>query len=388
VLPFSYALRNLGRRATRTALTLGGVALVAFLVILMAAFARGLDRTVAGSGRADVAVVTGSTGETDLVRSFVSLGVARQIANGAPGVLEVDGRRAASVELHAATRVGDRVGLLRGVTPEAYLVHPVLTFVEGVEPRRPWEIGVGRLAAARMGLPDEALAVGRKVALEGREWTVSGRFAAPGTVLEAEVWARLDDALVAMRRVDVSAVALRMTSPEDFPDVLEYVRRPRFETTAIREAHPDAPPGEDKSLFGTLRSRLAPLASVSWLMAGLVLVGGVFACTNTMFAAVLARTREMGTLRAIGYGPFAIGASLLQEALAIGAAGGFLGFAAATALGEVPLRYPAGAFYLDVGSGVRFAGLGAALLAGFLGGLLPAVRALRLSITDSLGGKL
>jgi putative ABC transport system permease protein len=118
-----------------------------------------------------------------------------------------------------------------------------------------------------------------------------------------------------------------------------------------------------------------------------VLVGGVFACTNTMFAAVLARTREMGTLRAIGYGPAAIGASLLQESLAIGAAGGLLGFLAATLLGEVPLRYPAGAFYLDVGSGVRFAGLLAALVAGFLGGLLPAVRALRLSITESLGGK-
>lgn len=387
MLPLSYALRNLGRRATRTLLTLTGVGLVAFLVILTSAFARGLDRTVAGSGRDDVAVVVGSSGETDLVRSFVPLGTARRIATEAPGVLEVRGRRAASIELHAATRVGDRVGLFRGVTPEAFDVHPAVVVVEGVEPRAPNEVMAGRLAAARMGMPDEALAVGRTLRLEGRDWTVVGRFAAPGTVLEAEVWGRLDDVMAATRRVDVSAIALRLESPDRFDDVHEYALRPSLETTAIREAHSAVPAERDRSLYGTFRARLAPLATVAWLMAGLVVVGGVFACANTMFAAVIARTREMATLRAIGYAPLALGFSLLQESLAIGAAGGLLGFAAATLVGEVPLRFPAGAFFLDVGSNVRFAGLLAALGAGLLGGLVPAARALRIPLTDALGGK-
>jgi putative ABC transport system permease protein len=238
-----------------------------------------------------------------------------------------------------------------------------------------------------MGLDDRDLAVGRTIRLEQRDWTISGRFAAPGTVLEAEVWGRLDDVLAATKRVDVSAIALRLESPERYEDVHEYALRPSLEATAIREAHSAVPPDKDRSLFGTFRARLAPLASVAWLMAGLVVVGGVFACTNTMLAAVLARTREMGTLRAIGYGPFALGVSLLQESVAIGAAGGLLGFAAATLVGEVPLRFPAGAFFLDVGSNVRFVGLLAAGAAGLLGGLVPAWRALRVPLTDALGGK-
>ena len=107
-----------------------------------------------------------------------------------------------------------------------------------------------------------------------------------------------------------------------------------------------------------------------------------------MFAAVLARTREMGTLRALGYGPAAVGVSLLEESLLLGLSGGVLGFTAASLVGEVALRFPMGAFFLDLGSTVRFMGFFAALAAGLLGGLVPAARAVRLPLTDALGGKL
>jgi putative ABC transport system permease protein len=193
------------------------------------------------------------------------------------------------------------------------------------------------------------------------------------------MWARLEDVMQASRRVDVSAVALRLTSPAQYPQVHLYAsRNPALEITAMRET----------ALFGAFRRILAPVSTLAWLMAGLVLVGGVFACANTMFAAVLARTREMGTLRAVGYGPLAVGASLLEESLLLGAAGGLAGFLVAAAVGEIARRFPAGAFFLDVGSGVRFVGLLAAFGAGLLGGLVPAWRAIRLSLVDSLGGKI
>jgi putative ABC transport system permease protein len=378
VLPFSYALRNLSRRAVRTVLTLLGVGLVAFLVILMTGFATGLDASVSRSARADVAYVLGSTGETDLVRSFVSMGGAQEAAQSAPGVLEVDGRRAASVELHSESRVGNEIVLVRGVTDAAWLVHPEVTLVEGVEPRGAFELMVGRLAAARMGVPDATLAVGRTVKLENRDWKIVGRFAAPGTVLEAETWARLDDLMAATRRVDVSCTVLRLTSPDRLSDVqLWAARNVRLEVTATTAT----------KLYGALRSALAPVASLAWIMAALVLVGGLFACANTMFAAVLVRTREMGTLRAVGYGPAAIGVSLLQESLLLGVAGGLLGFLAASAAGEVALRFPSGAFVLDLGSGVRLFGLGAAAAAGLLGGLVPAIRAVRIPLSQALGGR-
>lgn len=379
MLPFSYALRNLTRRRARTGLTLGGVALISFLVILLCGFARGIDQSVQGSARDDVAILVGTSGETDMIRSFITRGSAEEAAAGMPGVLTVDGRRAASVEIHTATRVGDRVGLLRGVTPAAYLVHPAVVVVEGVEPRGPYELMAGRLAAARMGIPDGDLAVGKSIRLEGRDWKVVGRFAAPGTVLEADLWARLDDVMTASRRVDVSCVAVRLESPAAFPRARLYAaQNVRLEITALKQS----------DVFGALRKTLDPVASLAWLMAGLVLVGGVFGCANTMFASVLARTREMGTLRAVGYGPFSLVSSLMQEALLLGGLGGLAGFAAASALGEIPLRYPLGAFYVDLGSSVRFLGLGAALAAGFVGGVVPAWRAVRLPLPDALGGKI
>ena len=142
------------------------------------------------------------------------------------------------------------------------------------------------------------------------------------------------------------------------------------------------------ALFGALRRALMPVATLAWVMAALVLVAGVFGCANTMFASVLARTREMGALRALGYGPFAVGASLLEESMLLAALGGAIGFAAASLVGEVPLRYPLGAFYVDLGSAVRFLGLCAAFAAGLLGGIVPAWRAVRLPLPDALGGRL
>jgi len=379
MLPLSYALRNLARRRARTGLTFVGLALITLLVILMTGFARGLDQSAAASARDDVAIVVGASGETDLIRSFLAEGAAVEIAQSAPGVADVGGQRAASIELHTATRVGDRVGLLRGVTPAAYLVHAAVVVVEGVEPRGPYELMAGRLAAARMALPDEALAVGRTIRLENHAWTVVGRFAAPGTVLEAEMWGRLDDVKSASRRIDVSCVALRMKDPAQFPRIHLYATQNlRFEATAVRQAE----------IFATLRAALLPVSVLAWVMAGLVLVAGVFGCANTMFAAVLARTRETGALRAIGYAPAAVAFSLLQESVLLAGAAGLLGFGAASVVGEIPLRFPLGAFFVDLGSGVRFLGLAAALAAGAVGGIVPALRAVRMSLPDALGGKL
>ena len=174
-------------------------------------------------------------------------------------------------------------------------------------------------------------------------------------------------------------MAVRLDSPASMKKVELWVNRNgvAYEIMAVPETR----------LFATLQKALKPIAGLAWLMALLVLIGGVFACTNTMFAAVLARTREVGTLRAIGYGPFAVGLSLLQEALLLGLMGGLLGFWIAGLFGEVPLKFPMGAFYLDLSPTIRLAGLGSALLAGLLGGLVPAWRAVRLPLPDALGGK-
>jgi putative ABC transport system permease protein len=380
MLPFSYALRNLGRRGIRTVLTLVGLALITVLVILTDGFARGLSKTAAGTASPDVVLLVGAEQEFDLVRSFVTEGNARAAVASLPAVAEVDGQRAIGLELHVATRRGDQVGTLRGVEPAAFLVHQRVTLIEGVEPNGERELVAGRLAENRIGLPDGALDVGKTVELEGVTWKVVGRFAAPGTVLEAELWGRLQDVMTATRRVDVSCVVARLTSPERLEDVQVWAARNKvaYEITARSE----------REMYAALSETLAPITLLARLMAFLVLAGGVLALTNTMFASVLARTREMGTLRAVGYGPWAVGVSLMQESLLLAAFGGVAGYLVAGFFGEVPLKFPNGAFYLDLSAPVRLTGVGAALLAGVLGGLVPALRAARMPLVDALGDKL
>ena len=378
MLPLSYALRNLWRRRARTVATMSGIALTTLLVVVMTAFAAGLGRAGGKSARDDVVVLVGTSSEADLVRSVVPRGNAEAAAAAAPGVLSQGGMRAASVELHIATRTGDRIGLLRGVTPGAYVVRPQVTVVEGKEPREPFELMAGRLAATRMGLDESTLAVGSTIRLEHRDWKIVGRFAAPDTVLEAEMWVRLEDLMLATKREDVSCVALRLESMDRTAEVSYFAaKRLDLEIVAVPE----------RALMATLERGLLPITALARWMALLVLAGGGFACANTMFAAVLARTRELGTLRALGYSPLAVAFALIQESALVAFLGGAIGLFLALAIGNVSIRFPMGAFTLELDVARRGLGLGAALASGLLGGIVPAWRAVRMPLVDALGGK-
>lgn len=378
LLPFDYVLRNLLRRRTRSLLTIAGIAVTTMLVIAMHSFARGMTSAGEQSARDDVVLLLGTSAEVDLVRSVVPRGSAEVAAAAVPGVLTVDGQRAASVELHIATRRGDQIGLLRGVTPAAYLVHSAVTVVAGREPRAPFELMVGALAAARMGLPQEAVAVGAELELERRTFKVVGQFAAPGTVYEAELWGRLADVMLATKREDVSCVVLRLTEPGRLGEVELFAgRRLDLEIVAVPE----------RELMRTLASSLAPIAALARWMAALAVIAGAFACANTTFAAVLARSRELATLRSIGFAPAALAASIVLEALCVAFAGGAIGVLAALGLGDIALRYPMGALRLSPDLDSRWIGLFAALASGLLGGIVPAVRAVRIPLVEALGGR-
>jgi ABC-type lipoprotein release transport system permease subunit len=378
MLPFHYVLRNLQRRSTRSLVTVAGIAATTLLVIAMEAFATSMHAAAGSSARPDAALLLGISAEVDLVRSVIARGNAEIAAAAAPGVMTVAGQRAASVELHIATRNGEAIGLLRGVTPAAYLVHEEVQVVEGREPRLPQEIMVGALAGPRMGLPPEALAIGKTLHLERTDFTIVGRFAAPGTNYEAELWAGLQDVMNATRREDVSCVAIRLESPEQFADLSLFAnRRLDLEIAAMPETE----------LHAALASSLVPIAALARWLALLAIIAGAFACANTMFAAVLSRTRELATLRALGYSPAAVALALLQEALLVAFVGGAIGVLMALACGDIALRYPMGALRLRADLDSRALGLAAALVSGLLGGMVPAWRAVRLPLIEALSGR-
>lgn len=378
MLPFAYVLRNLTRRGTRTAVTLLGLAATSILVVAMHAFASGMERAGAHSADPAMAFLLGVASEVDLVRSVVPRGSAETAAASVPGVLTVGQRRAASIELHIASRVADQVALLRGITPAAWLVHRDVQITAGREPAGPFELMVGALAHTRMGLPKEAIAIGKTIQLERRDFTIVGRFESPGTMLEAEFWGRLEDIMLATRREDVSCVVLRLESPERLGEVQVFTqRRLDLELTTMSA----------RELLTSLTESLVPILALARWMAVLAIVAGAFACANTMFAAVLARTRELATLRTIGYTPTALATSLVLESALTALAGGGLGTLLALAIGDVSMRYPMGALSLTPDVEARLWGLSAALISGVLGGIVPAIRAVRIPLVEAIGGR-
>lgn len=378
MLPLGYLLRNLLRRRVRTVVTIGGVAATTLLVIAMNAFAGGMIRAAGASALADTVVLLNVSAEIDLVRSVVPRGTAEIAASSVPGVVSVDGQRAASIELHFATRNGDAVGLVRGVTPAAYLVHPQVTVVAGREPREPFEVMVGGLAGARLGVSAGELAIGNTLPIERRDFRIVGHFVAPDTIYEGEIWARLPDVMLATKREDVSCVVLRLADPKGLGDVRLFTsRRVDLELAAVPETE----------LMANVTKSILPIAVLARWLAVLAVIAGAVACANTMFAAVLARTREFATLRAIGWSPAAIAVGLVQESVLVAFLGGGLGCLVALAFGDLSLRYPMGALSLHADQNSRALGLGAALSSGLLGGIVPAVRAVRLPLSEALGGR-
>jgi putative ABC transport system permease protein len=229
-----------------------------------------------------------------------------------------------------------------------------------------------------MGLTPDEVAIGKTIPIERREFTIVGHFAAPGTVYEAEIWGRLTDIMLVTKREDVSCVVLRLEDPSKLDEVRLFAsRRPDLEIEAVPEPE----------LMRQLASSLTPIAALARWMAVMAIVAGAFACANTMFAAVLARTRELATLRSLGYSPTAVAVGLVQESVLVAFLGGAIGTLIALGIGAVSLRYPMGALLLEADLTSRATGLGAALLSGLLGGIVPAVRAVRLPLVEALGGR-
>ncbi|MEO6593949.1 MAG: ABC transporter permease, partial [Planctomycetota bacterium] len=195
---------------------------------------------------------------------------------------------------------------------------------------------------------------------------------------EAELWGRLPDIMLATKREDVSAVVVRLADPANLPDLrLFAARRVDLEISCVPEPE----------LMAALASSLTPIAALARWMAIMAVVAGAFACANTMFAAVLARTRELATLRALGYSPTAVAVGLVQESILTALLGGAIGTLIALGIGAVSLRYPMGALLLQADLGSRAVGLGAALVSGLLGGIVPAVRAVRIPLVEAIGGR-
>ncbi len=371
MLPFRYAIRNLFRDPMRLLQTLLGSLLVTLLVMGAGAFNQGMTRMLSASGDPLNVILLGAGSEESLQRSEIPDKAAGIAASTIPGIQERAGRSAVSPELHFMGYLqapdAERVQiLLRGVKAEALMVYPELSLLEGRFPRA-GELMPGRMAWKSLGIPQEDLKPGMLLEFEGQSFRVSGIFAAPGTVMESEIWADLNDLRTLTQRDSLSGVTLRMQSPDHREVKLFSTRRRNLELSVVPE----------QEYYAGLAHFYAPIRGMTWVTALLIGVGALAGGLNTLYAAFASRIAELATLQTLGYSRAAILLSLIQEALMACLLGSLLALTLALQfLDGLTVSFSMGSFQLDMSPGVVLAGLLTGLFLGVLGTLPPALRCL------------
>ncbi len=387
-LPFEYAYRNLWRGKARLAATVAGAALVVLLALAAGGFLRGMNQSLSDpSGLTMNVILLGAGSEESIERSQISMKAAGVAAASIRGIREEGGRPLVSPEIHAALPVKldenddePRQAVIRGVEPVALLVHPEVEIVEGRFPTAGrFEVMAGELAATRMGTPDEKLAVGEELLIDGQAWRIVGRFTAPATVMDAELWIPLTDIQTTTRRESsVSCVILTLDQSRggNFDDVDLFAKsRLDLELTAITQ----------NDYYRSIAAFYRPIRIMVIGTAVMIAMGGLLGGLNTMYAAFAARVREVGMLRTLGFGRRAVLLSLTQESLLASLAGGLIAVAIGLiVLDGVAVRFSMGAFAIAIDAPVVLSGLIVAIAVGLIGVLPPAVRCLRLGIAESL----
>jgi len=380
----NYNVRSMLVRKGTAAMTAMGIAMVVAVFVMTLAIAQGFRATLVASGSPHNAIVLRKSATSETVSAvskpeFTLIETLPQIAR------DAQGHPLASPELVviiSRPRVSDNQPAnvpLRGVGPRGFQVRDSLTFVEG---RRftPGlrEINVGRLAVGRF----KGLGLGSDVKFGNVTWTVVGVFTADDASFESEVWGDVDLMLDAFQRQGYQSATIRLTDPSAFDSLQAAIAGdPRLDFKVERE----------QEYYADQSRVMTTVIRVFGTFVTLILsIGAMFGAMNTMYAAVAYRTREIGTLRALGFSQMRIVTAFLAESVALALIGGLIGCILAlpvhglstgttnmASFSEVAFKFRITPTLLALG--VLFAGL-----MGAAGGLLPAIRAARIPVARAL----
>jgi len=378
-------LRTVGQRLGASLAAAVGVAGVVAVFVTTLSIAEGFRRTLVSSASPDTAIVLRSGSDSEMMS-----GLQREMTNiiaEKPGVARNAQGPVASAELYVVADIPkkstgtDANVPLRGVQPAAFEVRKGLKIVQGrrFEPGRA-EVIVGKAASQEFA----GLDLGSKLHFGESEWTVVGIFTAGGSVAESEIWCDVGVLQPAYKRgTSFQAVYAKLQSPQAFDDFKDNLTRdPRLDVKVIREA--DYYAEQTRTINGII-------TGLGYIIAALMAVGAVFGAINTMYSAVASRTREIATLRALGFrgGPVVI--SVLAESMLLALAGGLLGAAisyfAFNGFQTATMNWSSFsqvAFAFAVTPRLLVQGLVGSLLMGLIGGLFPALRAARMPVATAL----
>ena len=381
----SVNLRSMRQRLGSSTVAVVGIAGVVLVFTGVLSIAEGVRATMKASGDPNTALILRAGSDTEMTSGFT--GDMARIVQDAPGIAHDADGPLASPELFVVVdnplrRDGKTANVpLRGVTPAAFKVHDRVKIVEG----RRFEFGKNEIIAGRAAARQfSGLDIGSTVKWGENTWTIVGIFEDGGSVSESELWCDVRILQPAYRRGNTyQSVYAKLASPASFQQLKDALTtNPQLTVSAMRE--PEYYATQTETLQNIIRT-------IGMLIAVLMGTGAVFGAVNTMYTAVASRTREIATLRALGFGSVPVVFSVLAEAAMLSLIGGVIGGAIAWAAFD---GYQTATMNFQSFSQIAFAfrvtgtllvtALVYALLMGLLGGLLPAIRAARLPVVTAL----
>lgn len=376
-------MRSIPRRLGTSCVVVIGIAGVVGVVISIFGMNRSLGQALVDSGRPNRAVVlrNGSDGEGSSTLLVDAIGTIKN----APGIARTpEGDAAASAEMITTANFkrkkdGSQAGLpIRGYEPQAFFVRPEIKIVEG----RVFKPGLREVIVGRGAQKEfRQLEIGDKVPLRNSQWEVVGVFESGGDVNESRVIADESTLLSAYGRTAASSVTVLLTSEGAFDEFKQALTtNPTLSVSVERENEYYLRQSKNATTF---------FGFVATFVGGVMALGALFAALNTMYSAVSTRAVEIATLRAIGFGATGVVVSVLVESLTLALLGAVIGAGVAWALfsgNTISLGNTTASlvFQMQVTPALLGVGIGWACAVGFIGGLLPALRAARLPVATAL----
>ncbi len=379
-------IRSIPARFGSSTVAVIGIAGVVLVFVAVLSIAEGVAATMKASGDPGMVLILRAGSDTEMTSGLG--GDAVRVIQDAPGIArDSSGAPMTSPELfvvvdHPLKRSGSAANVpLRGVSPEAFQVHNRLKIIEG----RNLEFGKNEIIAGRAATRQFVnLNVGTKLTWGENTWTLVGIFDEGGSVSESELWCDVKVLQPAYRRGNsYQSVYARLSSPDSFQQLKDSLTsNPQLTVSAMRA--PDYYGSQTETLQGIIRT-------IGGIIAVLMGIGAVFGAVITMYTAVASRTREIATLRALGFGSVPVVFSVLVEAILLGIIGGVIGGAVAwlafDGFETATMNFQSFsqiAFKFAVTPQLLATALVISLVMGVAGGLLPAIRAARLPVVTAL----
>lgn len=382
-LPLSYNFRNVTVRWRATLATVLGIALVVAVFVLVQALAVGLEKSASNTGdpRNVMIVRKGSTAESSSqvsLQQFQTLRYWPQIERDEKGNPLVSADVVTLISQPRIDGKGEANVSVRGLTPMGRFLRPQVTLVAGrwFEPGKREVVVSSRMAKRFAGFK-----IGDRFKTAGNWMTVVGEFDGANSAFDSEVWMDADEARSIYDRQSYSSVLVRAANPQAASEI-----------SVKLEADKRLPLRADSEVdyYSKQTATAMPIKILGDFLATAMSIGAVFAAMNTMYASVGSRTREIGTLRVLGFRRRTILASFIIEGALLAALGGVIGCLLALPLHGVSTgtmsfnTFSETVFQFRITPWLAAKGIIFSIIVGVIGSLLPAIRAARLPVISAL----